>query len=425
MDRIVHRLLGIVFLLATVQVQAQTTEWEELRNRFTYLFHQEHYALASQVATDAVTLARTSFGQDDPRLAVALEALATAVSQKGRYTQAATLLREAIAIREHRYGMADTARLRYLRRLGDTYYNTGAFDLARPIFAEVIDRSIEAHGRNNAETAQALRSLAEVAYEQEKYDESATLLRQAVLSFEGACGSNDKSVRETSLRLAAVYVAARKVDQARATYREVIATTEPVAGQMSDALVPALTGLARLEAGAGNPDAAEAAYYRIIAIDRVNHGDVAPVLAVDMGNLVDLYTRNGKHAQALPLAERIATIWEQTPGAPRINIARSYDALAAIYDAAGRGQDAERAYARAIEVAGDAREIAYTIQYLTNLAAHHQRHNDLAQARRALERALDVAARRGGPEIDVKSLQAKYAAIVTAIEQGTAPSDMQ
>jgi tetratricopeptide (TPR) repeat protein len=424
MDRMSRRIIiGIASFLVTMQVQAQAPRWNELRNQFTLLFQQERYALATDVAREAVSVAAGTFGTNHPNVAESMGHLAMALAQKGHYGDAITLYRNAIEIREKAFGVADTARLRYVKRLADVMYWEGDYPEARTAYEEVIARSNNTSGTESL--TGAMRGLAEVAFEEEKYAEAEALLQQASAEIASCCGIADPLYRSTMLRLAAVYVADRQNNAAEATYRNVIATIEEHVGRNAAELAPALTGLARLIDNDGEAAEATTIYRRIIDVDEARYGEMAPAVAADMETLVAHYLRQNQFAEAAPYAEKVVRIWGGQMSAPALNVARANATLAAVDKGLGNSTAAASAYERAIAVAGDHGEIEYTVRYLADLATLYTSIADLPAAKKTMERAFSVIEHRGGisPEM-CGTLRGQYSEILRAMNQGAPLTDV-
>ena len=90
---------ALVAGIAVVPAQAQSpsADWYELDRSIGELFRAGAYAQGARIAQQALALARSSYGDQDPRTLVTLSNLAVLYRRLGRYDDAEPLLQEALA----------------------------------------------------------------------------------------------------------------------------------------------------------------------------------------------------------------------------------------------------------------------------------------------------------------------------------------
>ncbi len=80
-----------------------------------------------------------------------------------------------------------------------------------------------------------------------------------------------------------------------------------------------------------------------------------PDVGITLTNLANLYTEQGKYAEAEPLYQRALRIWEQALGPDHPQVAYPLNGLANLYKEQGKYAEAEPLYQRALQHLGNRR----------------------------------------------------------------------
>ena len=86
----------------------------------------------------------------------------------------------------------------------------------------------------------------------------------------------------------------------------------------------------------------------MLAIWKKALGPIHPDVVQSLNSLAELYSAQGRHADAEPLYKRALAILEKALGPDHPEVAQSLNNLADLYSAQGRHADAEPLYKRAL-----------------------------------------------------------------------------
>jgi tetratricopeptide (TPR) repeat protein len=221
----------------------------------------------------ALSIAETTDGPYDPKVAARLNNLALALNSLGRADEALLHLKRALSIRE------------------------------------------SFHGQDAPETAVILTNLAGVICGQGHYADALPMAERAL--------AIDETVHESSsprliTRLNVVGLALSglaRLDDALPFLQRALAITEATYGPDHPYFATTLANLAAAFRDLGNLDEALSLFERTLAIDDAAYGSKHPEVAIDLRNLSDLLERMGRVDEARTMRQRAEAIEEQNGAA--------------------------------------------------------------------------------------------------------------
>jgi eukaryotic-like serine/threonine-protein kinase len=159
---------------------------------------------AETLLREAVEIQRRAFGSGDPRLAVALKALAAVHDFRKEYDASLPLLREALAIQRRHFGPSHPDAIAALNHVGTTLTLKGDFAAAEPIMIDTLDLNRRVFGATHRSVAMSLNNLGAIYEGSGQIDKAATTYREAVAIAETALGADHPVVSQLCSNLAGV-----------------------------------------------------------------------------------------------------------------------------------------------------------------------------------------------------------------------------
>ncbi len=151
-------------------------------------------ARAEERLRQALALARSTLGEDDPATTVCLSNLGEFLSRGDRPDEALPLLRQALAQRDAASASHDVDRATPLANLALTLRRLGRFDEAEPLGWQALDL-LAADGQGaGPEAAAVMNNLAQVLEHTERSGEAEPLMRRAIAIFERELGPDHPNV---------------------------------------------------------------------------------------------------------------------------------------------------------------------------------------------------------------------------------------
>ena len=339
-------------------------------NASAYSSAEQHLKAALQILITAPA--------DDPRLVKTITSLVTALRAQRKYAEAEPLLERRMAARRQPVNPVDQAK--DLRELGQVAFAQRKFEPAQQYFqreAEILQRRF---GIEYPPLATAWLEAASAAHALGKGTEAEELVTKAA-------GILDKDVSGDHAQeyraIAEIYCARQKWAEAEQAFAKGLETIERVAGPEHISSAPLLEGLATVHREQGNSLKTEAVLLRLLGVKTMEmgnaHPSIAPVLerlgflyraarrydeaasmleraheirrnhgdqtgaSWTLGQLADVYVRQGKLAETEPLNRDLFLQREQN----LLTMLRQY---AANQTALGRYNDADVLYAMALQI---------------------------------------------------------------------------
>jgi len=147
---------------------------------------------------------RRRLGQEPAAIARALNNLASALKQQGRYGEAGEFYGEALAIREELFGPDDPEVGSSLYCLGALFYDEGALERAAPPLRRALEIRTAALGERHTRVATVLNTLGRVLHAGGDLDEAESLHRRALAIRRELLGDDHPHVALTRRDLAEV-----------------------------------------------------------------------------------------------------------------------------------------------------------------------------------------------------------------------------
>lgn len=201
---------------------------------------------AGQILERAAEAAR-DLGQQDPRLARALNRLGVIRSRQGNHSEAEHLLREALAIVD-RTNMSGMEVVTFLTNLGCVYRATSKLAKARATFERAMEVAANSPGEPELAVAWTLDQIGDLEACEGSMLAAVFAYRRALAIQEHESGANEWEIVGTLKKLAAVYLQQGRYNDAEPLLVRVVEIHERVLGWNDPAVAKPLFRLAELYA---------------------------------------------------------------------------------------------------------------------------------------------------------------------------------
>jgi tetratricopeptide (TPR) repeat protein len=354
-----RRALGFVvafFLLQCICCMAasgQEAEWKELTEQVEDLYQQGRYGEAIPIAEEAVRVAKTTFGNEDPNLAISLNDLAELYEAQGPYEKAEPLFEQALAIREKKSGPNDPDVAQTLNDLAVLYDREGRYLEAEQFLQKALTIRQKTLGPTDPYVALSLTDLAGLYAQQNLNVKAEQLLKQARAIWKNRKLLNQPDATRTLNNLAALYQMEGRYKEAEPLFKETLARREKALGPTHPYVAMALSSLAALYEEEGRFTEAEPLYKQSLAILQSGAGpnsqsdiDVAWLLS----SLAELYQAEGRYLEAEPLLKQALSKRQETLEQNHPDVASSMSQLASLYLTEGHYGEAEPLLKQALAI---------------------------------------------------------------------------
>ena len=256
-------------------------------------------------------------------------------------------LTRALAAAETQDGKGSPYLLPVLEELAQARLRDGALDDAAALRQRALDIALTAFGSDSPSAAQAMAALALTDIDRRGYLDAEPLLiiAERVLSERGAADQPAMATVYAGLARIALARGDTKPAEAWATRAVDIARRNPH-GRSAEPL----RTLGAVLTAEGPFDEAEEVLGEALAQDRKQHGADGTDTARSLSQLANLYLRQGRAGDALPLFEEAAAIDQGRLGAAHPFIADDLHDLGLAYDALKRPNEARNAFIAAIGI---------------------------------------------------------------------------
>jgi CHAT domain-containing protein/Flp pilus assembly protein TadD len=340
----------LILILCAPPATAQEARWRELTAQVEQLYKQGKYSDAIPVAQEALRVAESTFGPEDPNVATSLNNLADIYRKQGRYADAEPLVKRALTIREKVLGPDHPDVAESLSNLADLYYYLGRYAEAESLDKRALAIYEKTLGPEHPYVTGALNDLALLNGKQGRYAEAESLYKRALGIREKVLGPENADVAESLDDLAMLYDKQGRYAEAEPLDKRALAIREKILGPESPYVATSLNNLALLYDEQGRYAEAEPLDKRALAIYEKALGPEHPYVAASLNDLALLYHRLGRYAEAEPLYKRALTINEKVLGPDRAEVAQSLNNLAALNLNQGRYAEAEPLDKRALAI---------------------------------------------------------------------------
>ena len=307
----------------------------------------------------------------------------------GLYDEARPLLDQAVELARSTYGEEDPTTWKSLATLGSLHVETGDNRLARPLLEHAFDAQLERFGMLHVDTLESAHSLANLLYHEGEFDEADDLFGRILEAQSELLGARDRTTLNTRLNMAALYAARQQLPQAEAAFREVAADLTSVFGEEDPLTQFALANQAFILTALERYDEAEALSLKTLDLRRTVLKEDHPDTLTSLHNLAEVHFYQGRLDEA---EAEYAEAWEGRSarlGEDDPETLLSMSSLAFVIASAGRPDEAQDLYEAYLALARDVlprgdTNLIYALQWLTQRYA--------VQGRDDEARALDQEA---------------------------------
>jgi tetratricopeptide (TPR) repeat protein len=254
-------------------------------------------------------------------------------------------LGRALAAKEAEDGKASPYLLPVIEQLAQAHLLGGAFGEAAALRRRALDIAIGALGCESAMAAEAMVSLAMLDIDRRHYLDAEPLLIIAWRVLGARVDADHPAMATIFTGLSRVALARGDAKPAEAFARRAVATARRNPHGRS---TEALRALGAVLTTAQHFAEAETVLTEALAQDRRQHGADGRDTARSLSQLANLYLRQGRAADALPLIQEAAAIDQARLGPSHPFIADDLHDLGLAYEALQRGGEARRAFLAAI-----------------------------------------------------------------------------
>jgi serine/threonine-protein kinase len=147
---------------------------------------------------EALRIAQTAFGEDDPRVASALNSLAAITDFRADFAGSERLLRRALEIQTKRLGRTHPDTLETLGNLGTTLRDKGDLEGAEAAIREALDLELKVYGPRHLEVLGSMINLATVLQGRGRSADAEAMAREALTITESTYGPTHVMVAHLS-----------------------------------------------------------------------------------------------------------------------------------------------------------------------------------------------------------------------------------
>lgn len=349
----VRSMIAVLTVAATVlfavdssaQTQPDTAGFDRLRQEATRLSDEGRTAEAEPAWRAALAAGEKIFDDDDPRLLLGIDRLASALSTLDRLDEAEPFYRRALALRE-RAAEPDHAALATNRNdLALVLEGLRRGDEAEALYRRALASADLAWPDGSRGVATILANLASLLDDAARFDEAEQLLRRAIPIFE-AVADVDGEARALN-DLAIVLEHTNRLEEAAQVHRRSIAIAETTYPPDDPRTAASLSNLATVLYHLERFREAEALNRRVLEMRRRTLPPDDPDIARALSNLAMVAE---DRAEAEDLLREALDIRERTLPTDHPDIATSLNNLALhLDDALGLGEK-EQLYRRALDI---------------------------------------------------------------------------
>lgn len=178
--------LLLAVLAAQLPARAQVARWAQLSQQVQQLQQQGRTAAAIPLAQQAVQVAQATFGPDDRRVGLSLDALGLLLSDRDDFVDAEIALRRALAILQKTDGPKSKDTGTALLNLARLYRDHGRWGQAEGAYRDALTAFVQAYGQNDPHVADVLLSGGSLMMDEGKLMDAARVLRGAIAIYQNA-----------------------------------------------------------------------------------------------------------------------------------------------------------------------------------------------------------------------------------------------
>jgi tetratricopeptide (TPR) repeat protein/CHAT domain-containing protein len=424
---------ALIIIFFMVQI-GYSQVWDSLSNQAFNYYQKGKYKSALELYDQALTQAKTEFGDESKEYAQTLHAIGKVYSEGGKYEKSVTYYQQALGIKEKIYGKENTSYATTLNNLGTVYiymgnyfeaekailesagtrkkllgatsadYSTSLNNLAylyqmmnrfedsEASYLESLEITEKVEGVKNEHYARGLNNLGYLYQEMGRYDESERFYLDALNLKAELFGPNHPHCAETKSNLAVLYTelglykkAINYLLEAKDVFFKILGNTDPTYATI-------INNLASAYKAVGFYDEAETYFKEALEINRSTVGESSPYYAMGLGNLGILYSDTKRYDLAVDMYQKSVKILGASVGKSNPRYGESLANLASAYHKSGMLKEADTNYRLALAI----REKLFDPMHPSiasiknNMAMLYWDMNDLESAKKYFRDALHI-----------------------------------
>lgn len=317
------------------------------------LYHDlGEYGQAEPLFLRALEIRQKNLGDDHPYVAASLNNLAIFYRAQGNDARAEPLHLRALEIHRQEFGDKHPDVARSLNNLGDLYRSAGDLEQAGAYLRQAIAVQQDILEQDHPDLAESRNNLAILYHEQGKSSLAEPLYLQTLATGEKVLGVDHPNVARMLNNLAELYRATAAYEQAGPLYQRALAIQREALGEDHPSTAITLSNLAQWHIARGDLASAETLFSSVVAVQHNALGPEHSELAITFHQQAELQTRLGDGDTAERLNLRALEMYppasEGSPPSPtRLRRAIVQTALADLYTSQGRWAEAAPLYDQA------------------------------------------------------------------------------
>ncbi|QDV05274.1 Serine/threonine-protein kinase PknB [Planctomycetes bacterium Poly30] len=270
---------------------------------------------AEVLLREVIETQRRVFGEGHLELAASSSHLGRVLMARNELDEARSLMEQVVSIRRAHGGDRDSEMVRALSNLAVTLGRQDRWREAESMLVEALELDREILGDEHPGVANDLDNLATTRVQLgELGEETEAMLLEALRIRQAKLGGDHLKVAVTLDHLGSLHKMRGDLDRAEPLYGEALAIRRAAGGEGNQVLRETLTNLAELwlaRGGKENAASAERLFREHLEITRAVMGDRNPEIAVSLLGYAESLLRQGKFAEAEPLAREALSIREE------------------------------------------------------------------------------------------------------------------
>ncbi len=342
-------LVGLCVALAgTARVHGRAARWAQLRQQAEQYEAQGNDAAALPLEQQAAQVAEATWGAQDLRLAVTLNAAGMDDRHLEKYNDAETNLKRALAIFTSLEGSQGKDVATTLNNLGVLYQELARLPEAEKVTQQALATEIKLLGENDPEVATNESNLALIYEKESKYGDAEPLYKKAIATDERV--GDQRQLALALNGLGNLYANTGKYAQAEQISEQALAADLKAYGPQDPRIADSLNNLATDYELDGKLQEAEQTYGKSMVIAQKASTPDQSLIATIETNVADLYRIEGKYPQAEALLLQALANRAKALGPNHPDVAYVLGSLGQLYEFEMRFSDAERAMRQALEI---------------------------------------------------------------------------
>jgi serine/threonine-protein kinase len=252
-----------------------------------------------------------AFGDDDPRVARALNGIANTLSEQGKFMESRDILERALEIDEAGYGKGHLLTAGTLNNLGDSYKQLGDYDTAAELNKRAVDIKVAALGDQHPSVAEGFTKLAIAYYNLGRTDEAYDLHKRALAIFEKTDDPGHPRISGAHQNVGLLAREKGQLDEARRHIAASIANTKIGMGDEHPDLAYPLLTLGTIHRDAGEHTEALRHFRQALAIRRKALGDTHPMTAFTLKEMGPSLIGAGLLDEAITSLDESLAVWSE------------------------------------------------------------------------------------------------------------------